>query len=61
MERRIEQHHQLTEKVKEDYAHRYVEKSRRYLTDEKIIPFQRMVSPEILRQQGLRASDFLPE
>lgn len=60
IEERIEQHHRLTERVKEDYAHRYAEETRRRLIDEKIIPFQRMVSPEVLIKKGLRVADFLP-
>ncbi len=60
IEDRIEQHHRLTERVKEDYAHRYAEETQRRLTDEKIIPFQRMASSEALINQGVRVTDFLP-
>lgn len=60
IEQRIDEHHRLTERVKEDYAHRYAENIQQRLVSEKIIPFQRMASREILLKQGLRVSDFLP-
>ncbi len=46
---------------KEAFAHGYADRLRSKLTSRGLVPFERILSPEVIELEGLRLADFIPQ
>ncbi len=60
-EERWDRYRQRPKAEREEYAHRYAVEATRRLRDQGLVPFERKLDVEVLKAEGLRPEDFLPQ